>query len=606
MAKSTEINIEPMTRIEGHMGVNAKADLEAKKYTDAHVYATMFRGLEDILIGREPADAIWLGQRACGVCPTPHALASVEAVDMAYGAAPPPLGIGLRNLALMAEEVYDGALGCGILEGPDYSEAICAKSNPEILEKANKTAAPHAAVHGYSTIGDIMRALNPIAGSFWMKCLTASKIGLDMASSLCAKHPHQNNFIPGGIARTISIPDIEALYVMLAKEIAFTKELVPVFDDLLDFFSANGLDKVGELPLNLVSYGAYEDPMAYNAKYADMSKWGEKRWLAPGVVINGKLITNDLMEIQVGIQEFVTHSYYNETVKADFAKDPAGNPLTKDHPWNESTKPVAGKEKDWANKYTWAKTPRWLDWKNRVDGKTHVMTLNPLSRMWVAAVSKKTPESTSTSIRFTLPAGTVAGYRVPGEVTMEWKLPRSNNALERVRARAYYHAYSAFLAYRMTAIALDLLKKGDTKVWNEYKRPKNGIGVGLHEAMRGGVAHWVVMRGGKIYRYQIITPTAWNVSPRDAEGRPGPYEASIIGSPVTEPISGELEGIDVVRSIRSFDPCLGCTVQVFNPQESLLAECDMDHLHAEEMVAQFEKQEHGHGHEHGLSHHHTH
>ena len=608
MAKSTEFNIEPMTRIEGHMGVNAKVDLEAKKYTDAHVYATMFRGLEDILIGREPADAIWLGQRSCGVCPTPHAIASVEAVDMAYGAPPPPLGIGLRNLAIMAEEVYDGALGCGILEGPDYSEAICAKSNPEILEKANKTAAPHAAVHGYSTIGDIMRALNPIAGSFWMKCLTASKIGLDMASSLCAKHPHQNNFIPGGIARTISIPDIEALYVMLAKEIAFTKELVPVFDDLIDFLSVNGLEKVGEFPLDLISYGVYEDPLSYNAKYADMSKWGEKRWVPPGIVINGKLITNDLVEINVGVQETVTHSYYNETVKADFAKDPNGNPLTKDHPWNESTKPVAGKEKDWAGKYTWAKTPRWLDWKNRVDGKTHVMQANPLSRMWIAAVSKKSPESTGTSIKFTLPAGTVAGYRVPGEVAIEWKLPKSNNAIERVRSRAYYHAYSAFLSYRMVAIALELLKKGDTKVWNEYKRPKNGIGVGMVEGMRGAVAHWVVMRKGKIYRYQIITPTAWNVSPRDAEGRPGPYEAAIIDSPVTEPTGGDLDGIDVVRTIRSFDPCLGCTVQVFNPQESLLAECDLDHLHAEEMVSQFEKHEHGHSqeHDHDHSHHHTH
>ena len=599
MAKSTELNIEPLTRIEGHMGVNAKADLDAKKYTDAHVYATMFRGLEDILIGHEPADAIWLGQRSCGVCPTPHAIASVEAVDMCYGAPPPPLGIGLRNLAIMAEEVYDGALGCGILEGPDYSEAICAKSNPEILAKANVTPAPRAAAHGYTTIGDIMRGLNPISGSLWLKCLGASKTGLDMASSLCAKHPHQNNFVPGGIARTISIPDLEALYVMIGKEVAFTKELVPAFDDLVDFLGANGLDKVGEFPFNFLSYGVYEDPMAYNAKYADMSKWAEKRWVTPGVVINGKLITNDLVEINVGVQETVTHSYYNETVKADFAKDPNGNPLTKDHPWNESTKPVAGKEKDFENKYTWAKTPRWLDWKNRVDGKTHVMMANPLARMWINSVSKKTPESTGNSVKFTLPAGAVAGNRVSGEVTMEWKQPKNNNSFERVRSRAYYHALSASMAYRMVAIALDLLKKGDTKVWNEYKKPKNGIGVGMVEGMRGAVAHWVVMRNGVIYRYQIITPTAWNVSPRDAEGRPGAYEAAIIGSAVTEPITGELDGIDVVRTIRSFDPCLGCTVQVFNPQEGLLAECDMDHLHAEEMVSQWEKSHTvGHSHEH--------
>jgi len=287
--------------------------------------------------------------------------------------------------------------------------------------------------------------------------------------------------------------------------VAFTKELVPVFDDLIDFLATNGLDKVGEFPFNFISYGAYEDPAAYNAKYADMSKWAEKRWVTPGIVINGKLITNDLVEINVGVQETVTHSYYNDTVKADFAKDPNGNPLTKDHPWNESTKPVAGKEKDWAGKYTWAKTPRWLDWKNRVDGKTHVMQANPLSRLWVDAVSKKTPESTGSSVKFTLPAGAVAGNRVPDAVTMEWKLPKNNNSIERVRARAYYHALSAALAYKMVAIALDLLKKGDTKVWNEYKRPKNGIGVGMVEGMRGAVAHWVVMKNGKIYSRRVDT-----------------------------------------------------------------------------------------------------
>ena len=97
--KTTEISIEPLTRIEGHMGIHAEADLEAGKYVDAHCYATMFRGLEEILKGREPADAIWLTQRTCGVCPTPHATASVMAVDMAYNAPPPPFAIGIRNRA---------------------------------------------------------------------------------------------------------------------------------------------------------------------------------------------------------------------------------------------------------------------------------------------------------------------------------------------------------------------------------------------------------------------------------------------------------------------------------------------------------------------------
>jgi hydrogenase large subunit len=175
---------------------------------------------------------------------------------------------------------------------------------------------------------------------------------------------------------------------------------------------------------------------------------------------------------------------------------------------------------------------------------------------------------------------------------MEWKVPSAVNALERVRARAYFHALSAYLAYKQFVQAVDLVNKGQTKVWNRYKRPKNGIGVGMTEAMRGALAHWVVMSDGKIQRYQIITPTAWNVSPRDHLERPGPYEQAIIGTPITEPSgNGSLDGIDVVRTIRSFDPCLACTVQVFRPDGEKMAVQELEHLHAEDIC-------HKHGHKH--------
>lgn len=595
MAKTTTaVNIEPLTRIEGHLGIHAEADLEAGKYVDAHCYATMFRGLEEILKGREPADAVWLTQRTCGVCPTPHATASVLAVDMAYQAPPPPFAIALRNMIEMAEEVYDGALGCGILEGPDYSEAITAKLNPDIMDKANKTKAPRAELHGYGTIGDIMRGLDPVSGSLWLRCLNASKVGIKMVSLMGGKHPHVGNFIPGGIAKTVTLVDLETFYSLLAQEVAFTKELVSVFDDLLDFLASVGLDKIGQTPVNLLSHGMYDDPMAYDAKYENMAGWGEKRAITPGIVINGELITTDLVEINVGINEFVAHSYYDETQRVEIAKDPLGNKLSKDHPWNEETPPRPGKEKDWENKYTWAKTPRWHDWKYRVNNETHVLEAGPLPRMWITAMAKKVPESTGNSVKFTLPASTVAGYRVPQEMTLEWKIPKSVNTLERIRARAYFHALSAYLAYKTFIQAIDLTNKGQAKVWNRYKRPKNGIGVGMTEAMRGALGHWVVMRKGKIHRYQIITPTCWNVSPRDQQGRPGPYEQAIIDTPITEqPSNGKLDGIDVVRTIRSFDPCLACTVQVYLPDGKKMAIQELEHIHAHEFI---HKHEHTHKH----------
>jgi hydrogenase large subunit len=142
---------------------------------------------------------------------------------------------------------------------------------------------------------------------------------------------------------------------------------------------------------------------------------------------------------------------------------------------------------------------------------------------------------------------------------------------------------SAYLAYKQFLQAVDLVNKGITNVWNKYKRPKNGIGVGMTEAMRGALAHWVVMKNGKIHRYQIITPTAWNVSPRDHLGRPGPYEQAIIGSPITEkPSNGNIDGIDVVRTIRSFDPCLACTVQVYRPDGEKLNIQELEHTHGED------------------------
>lgn len=580
MTKTVTVNIEPLTRIEGHLGIHAEADVDVKKYVDAHCYGTMFRGLEEILKGREPADAIWISQRICGVCPTPHGMASALAIDMAYQAPPPPFATAVRNLTQMAEEVYDGALGCGILQGPDYSEAIISKFNPAIMAKANGSKAPKSDLHGYSTIGDLLRGLNPVSGSLWLRCLNASKVGMKMTTLLGGKHPHIQTFVPGGIARTVTLGDLETFYSLLAQEVAFTKELVSAFDDLLDFFAGAGLDKTGRTPANLVSYGVYDDPLAYDARYENMSSWAEKRAISPGIVIGGQLITTDLVEINIGVNEVVAHSYYDETPSLEIAKDPLGNGLTKEHPWNEETKPRPGKEEDWENKYSWAKSPRWHDWKNRVDGASHVLEAGPLARMWITAMAKKVPESTGSSIKFTLPAGTVAGYKVPQELSLEWKIPQSINALERVRARAYFHAYSAYIAYKAFAVAMDLLNKDQVKAWNRYRRPKNGIGIGMTEAMRGALAHWCVMRGGKIHRYQIITPTGWNISPRDHLGRPGPCEQAIIGTPVTEQGGdGNLVGIDVVRAIRSFDPCLACTVHVYLPSGKKIATKELEHIH---------------------------
>ena len=561
-----EITIEPMSRIEGHLGVQAVADIDAKQYTDAHSFGTMFRGWEVILKNREPADAIWITQRTCGVCPTPHGIAAAMAVDMAYQAPPPPMGIALRNLILGAEQLYDAALGCYILEGPDYSQAIVERSNPDWWEAAKATPAPQADLHGYATIADIMTGLNPISGSLWVRSLGVEKIGRKMASLLGAKHPHVNTLVPGGVAKTLTPTDLEQYAAMLSQNVAFAKEFIPTFDDLLDFVLSMGYEDCGARRNNMISYGTYEDPLAYNAKYEDMADWSLKRKVSPGVIIDGELVTQDMIEVNVGVQEMVERSYYDEWDGPKIPADPLGNPLTKYHPWNKETKPKPGAYKQWDGKYSWGSSVRWLDWKN--SGEMNTVELGPIARMWATALGRLVPESTGSSVKFSLPKATVVGYRNADEMEFEWKVPEKVNTVERVRARAYYYAYSAYIIYCQVLQGLELVKSGNVKVWNKYKKAKDGLGVGMHEAMRGGVAHWVVMKNSHIENYQIMAPSTWNAGPRLGDSDYGPYEDAIVGSPLTE--SGEITGVDVVRTIRSFDPCLACCVQVYRGDEKIV------------------------------------
>jgi hydrogenase large subunit len=211
---------------------------------------------------------------------------------------------------------------------------------------------------------------------------------------------------------------------------------------------------------------------------------------------------------------------------------------------------------------------RWLDWNNKVNGELNTVELGPIARMWATAAGKLAPESTGNSVKFTLPRATVIGYRNPGEMDIEWKIPEKVNTIERIRARAYYHAYSAYIVYSQVLQGLELVKAGNVKVWNKYKKAKNGLGVGMHEAMRGGVAHWVVMRNGVIENYQIMAPSTWNAGPKLGESDYGPYEDAIVGSPLTE--SDEISGVDVVRTIRSFDPCLACSIQVYKGDKQIV------------------------------------
>jgi hydrogenase large subunit len=554
------IFIEPMTRIEGHLGVRVDIDVDKRVVVDAHSTGVMFRGFEKIMEGRDPPDAIWISQRICGVCPTPHAIASAEALDMALNVSPPPMAILLRNLADAFEIIYDHTLHWFQLSGPDYSEAIVKERNPSWMKAAQEFTAENKDVHGFPNVGDIMKAMVPLQGSLWLESIAFQRTAKECLVMVAGKYPHLATVIPGGITVSTTIGRAQEMLFRFLELVPWVKKMVYMAEDIFRFLEEMGYEKVGERRANLISYGAGEDPELYDAKYENMDEWGVAREVTPGVVIDGELVTNKLTDIHLGVQEFVTHSFYDEWDGREVERDPLGNEVSPRHPWNKDTKPKPTKI-DWNSKYSWVTAPRWV-----YRGKVHVVETGPIARMWTTAASKKVEGSTGSSLKFVLPKTNIAGLSqaLNDELELEWKIPDRVNVIERLRARIYYLAYMTGVAYGEILKTLDYMKKGKMEVFREFERPKWSLGVGLTEAGRGALGHWIIVKDGKIYRYQVVTPSNFNASPKDGEGRRGPYEEALLDTPILEEGDAESwEGVDVVRTIRSMDPCLACGVTVY-------------------------------------------
>ncbi|MBI4504727.1 MAG: nickel-dependent hydrogenase large subunit, partial [Chloroflexi bacterium] len=548
-----EISIDPVTRVAGALAFHAVVDLENHVVHEAHAQATLFRGYEVILKGRDPRDAIFISSRACGVCGGVHANCSAEAIEMAFGVQPPPLGIVLRNLGQAAEFLYDHPLHLFLLAGPDYSEAVVKATNPEIWAKAEHAAAPHGAVHGLRTIADIMVALNPLSGSLYLEALEITRRAREMCVLVWGKYPHPQTIVPGGISTTVSLQTFNEYQTRLFGILDYAKKMAAIWDDVFDFlYEANaGFQEVGRRAKNLIELGIWDHHEAYDATYANAGAWGDRRWNTPGVVRDGELVTTDLVAINLGLEEFVEHSYYEPWATPRFSTDPLGNPLSPHHPWNKETKPLPT-GRSWKEKYSWACTPRW----DRI-----AVEAGAYARMWTTAAAQKIPanpfiQSTGQSLRLLLPKGALP------EMTLEWKIPALWNAIERNRARAYAEAYSGLVALNNLLAGYDLLKKGETRVATPYRVPRDTrIGVGFWGAGRGYLSHHLTMDGGVLTNYQIITPSTINSSPRDPWGNPSPYEDAVMNTPILERFDSpaDFKAIDVLRTIRSFDPCMPCT-----------------------------------------------
>ena len=555
------VDFDPVTRVAGALAFHTVVDLENRNVMETASMATLFRGYEVILKGRDPRDAIFISSRACGVCGGVHATTSALCLEMAFDIQPPPMAVVARNLLLSVEYLYDHPIHLGLLAGPDFSEPAVRETNPEIWERALNTRCRNRNVHGYEFMSELMTDLTPLTGKLYLEGLHYTRVAREAYVLIGGKYPHPQTVVPGGVSTTIDHSDLNEIMLRVVKYFDYGRKAVGVWNDIVEFFYEINprYREVGTRPKSMIEPGQWDDPYTYDAKYANADAWGKARWAPAGVLVDGELVTNDLQMLNAGVEEFVEHAFYEEWATNPehykFKTDPAGNPLSPYHPWNKETIPRA-ESTSWKDKYSWSTAPRW---------DRQAMETGAYSRLWVAAVSPNYQHGrfihpTGTSLQVELPKANLNG-------PIEWHVPTQWGAFERDRARAYCILYTAAIAYDNLLLAYDLLRKGgpDAKTSTKYKIPKDyRIGVGLWGAGRGYLTHHMVMDKGLIENYQIITPSTWMASPKDPFGNPGPYEEAVMSTPLLENYEKpeDFKGIDILRAIRSFDPCMPCTTHI--------------------------------------------
>ena len=575
-----QVDFDPVTRVAGALAFHTVVDLDERRVLETDSMATLFRGYELILKGRDPRDAIFISSRACGVCGGVHSTTSALALEMAFGIHPPPMGVVARNLLLSLEYLYDHPLHLFLLAGPDYSEPAVRATNPELWSQAERWTCPGKEVHGYGTIAEVMTDMTPLTGTLYAEALHMTRVAREAYVLIGGKYPHPQTVVPGGISATVDLSDLNEIHLRIVKFFNYGRKVVALYDDLVQFFyEANPqYRQVGSRPKNLIETGQWDDPFAYDGTFKNVDEWARHRWAPPGVIIDGELVSGRMTQLNLGLEEFVEHSFYEEWTTggdgARFAADPLGNPLSPYHPWNKETLPKP-QATSWKEKYSWATAPRW---------DRRAMETGPYSRLWAAALAEDYSQG-----RFIHPTGGSLVLEVPDAGPSEWSVPEDWGAFERNRGRAYGILYSALIAYDNLLIGLDLMRKGETAVSTAYKVPKDfRVGAGFWGAGRGYLTHHAVMDAGVLENYQILTPSTWMASPKDPWGNPGPYEEAVHATPLLENYEKpeDFKGIDILRAIRSFDPCMPCTTHIHTGAGTLTREvvtcacgADDDHDH---------------------------
>ncbi len=502
----SKIVIDPMTRIEGHLKIETVVEDGVVK--DAKSTGNLFRGLELILRGRDPRDAQIITQRICGVCPQSHGVAAALNLDSAFGISDkvPDNARIMRNLIQGAHMAQDHVLHFYHLAALDYVDIT------DVAKYEGKSSALNS-VKDFISRGELgpfvpryegdyrlPPEVNQQAAAHYLEALEIRRMGHEMVSALSGKIPHSVGIVPGGVTATPTV-DMIASFMWKVKKLQDFIDNTYIPDVLAVAGAYSDYCSIGVGCKNLLSYGAY-DLEGNNPDYT-VRKRLFKQGVTSADLKLGKLDINQ-------ITENVKHSWYEDSSSGR-------------HPSHGETKPEYGKE----GAYSWVKSPRY-------GGK--VYEVGPLARVAVTYVN-----------------GDPVMKKMVDSALAQLKAPPS--ALFSVMGRHLARALSAkFIADSLEKWLLELKPGEPTFV--EYTIPEESSGFGITDASRGALGHWIEIKGQKIANYQCVVPTTWNASPRDDNGNPGPIEQAIIGTRVKD----KNNPFEIVRIVRSFDPCLACAI----------------------------------------------
>ncbi len=552
------ITIDPITRIEGHLRVDVEVD--GGKVTKAWSSGQMFRGLEVILKGRDPRDAWLFTQRICGVCTTVHALASVRAVENALQLQVPLNAQYIRNLILSIHALHDHIVHFYALSALDWVDVVSALSaDPVATQKLAESLSnwPGNSAKRFAAVKDKLKTLvasgqlGPFANAYWghpamklppeanlmavshyLEALDYQRKATQALAIFSGKNPHIQNLSVGGVTCAINPDSDSALNI---ERLYFVKQLVEEVRGFIQQVYLTDVVAVGALYKDWLPYGAgVTNYMAAPDMFLNVE--GTEFDLPGGTVMGGDLKT-------VKPISSLNDEYFKKNVEESIAKAWYDGDWSK-HPWEEDTEPKYT-EFDAEGRYTWLKAPRF-------QGKP--MQVGPLAQMVVGyALGHKDIVKNVNGALDRISA--VAGVKVGPEIL--------HSTIGRHAARAVRASMLADLALKHWGLLVENIGKGDLEIFNPPTFPKGEQrGVGVHEAPRGILSHWIVIENGKIKNYQCVVPSTWNAGPRDAKNQLGPYEASLMGNPIAE----AEKPLEVLRTIHSFDPCIACAVHMLDPE----------------------------------------